>query len=129
MENVAGGRTRHPTVHVPIICELWNGEQVVRCRGPSLVTEFIILNPDKKLESPPEVVVQDRDDGLDGLEKHLEDTGPTHKTFVIRSTPEYVPSISLNSDKGSGKWELWVFAATGCILQLGVVTFGGFPTY
>jgi hypothetical protein len=34
------------------VCELWDREQVVRCIGPSHVTEFIILKPDKKLESP-----------------------------------------------------------------------------
>lgn len=70
MENLAAAELDILSSTSQEVCELWNGEQVVRCMGPSPVTEFIIIKPDKKLGSPPKVVVEDWGDAL---EKHLED--------------------------------------------------------
>ncbi|VUC22150.1 unnamed protein product [Clonostachys rosea] len=225
MENLAAAEMDILSSTSPEVCELWNGEQVVRCMGPSPVTEFIVLKPEGKLESPPKVVVLDWDDAF---KKYLKETSSlfTHlvmrfnskltsssassfggdikgrlsslkklvprinfsqfldlasrgksqsyessaergavnnpltlpgsaaattasgttdngvpstsssssensssEIIVIRNTSKHVPNISLNCHKGSRRWELWLCATIGSILQLGVIVYCGFATY
>lgn len=52
------------------VCELWNGQEVVRCMGSALVSEFICLLPEdrqnmKSSEDGLKIVTQELKDAVD----------------------------------------------------------------
>ncbi|GKT57048.1 ankyrin repeat protein [Colletotrichum tofieldiae] len=53
----------------------------------------------------------------------------TPEIIIVRNVSPNAPNISLNSHSQHGRAELWVVAAIGTILQLGVVAYSGFATY
>ncbi|KAM0361793.1 hypothetical protein ACHAP4_002267 [Fusarium culmorum] len=51
------------------------------------------------------------------------------KLRIIRDTSEDSPNIILNCHPPASRGELWLFAAFGTLLQLGVLAYSGFATY
>ncbi|KAJ3539079.1 hypothetical protein NM208_g5635 [Fusarium decemcellulare] len=141
------------------VCELWNGQEVVRCMGSSPVTEFICLFPENmepgeslaKLEvetiglekALDRSCLQKLDNSFRNSIKHKLHLTPSYenlenlevinlstpKIIIIRNTTTEAPNISLNSHDQFGRGELRVVAVIATILQLGVLIFCGFATY
>ncbi|KAF4467552.1 ankyrin repeat [Fusarium albosuccineum] len=138
------------------VCELWNGQEVVRCMGSSPVTEFICLLPDDlehgkslaKLEVETiglEEALKEENGYLEtydkgfrqSIKRKLQDDEEAKtprrpsspKIIVIRNTTAESPNISLNCHNQVGRRGLRVVAVIATILQLGVLTFCGFATY
>ncbi|KAF4997934.1 hypothetical protein FDECE_11947 [Fusarium decemcellulare] len=141
------------------VCELWNGQEVVRCMGSSPVTEFICLLPDdmedRKIIAELEVETIGLEEALNKAylkeldnsfrhsikhklyptpgEENLESLAAsnlsTSKIIIVRNTTAEAPNISLNSHNQFGRGELRVVAVIATILQLGVLIFCGFATY
>ncbi|KAH6853752.1 hypothetical protein B0I37DRAFT_388051 [Chaetomium sp. MPI-CAGE-AT-0009] len=111
------------------VCELWNGQSVVRSMGAAPIWEFICLLPEG---------YRDRGDAQTSspmVQKAEEGSAPNNssssslKIIIARNPGADAPNISLNMNNQSGTGGvLWV-AALGTILQLGVLVFSGFATY
>ncbi|KAF4810450.1 Ankyrin-3 [Colletotrichum tropicale] len=65
------------------VCELWNGQEVVRCMGSPSVTEFICLLPttEKGSQRNPEIKV---DKNLSALDDHDKDLEPVGASITIQ---------------------------------------------
>ncbi|KAH6847821.1 hypothetical protein B0I37DRAFT_152071 [Chaetomium sp. MPI-CAGE-AT-0009] len=139
------------------VCELWNGQEVVRCMGSAPVSEFICLLPEdmprggndaKIVTSTLEKAVVngylekivpgenfDRKHTSQGPPNDLNSAAEEGKAstspeiIIVRNTAADAPNISLNSHDQSGRGELRLVAVIGTILQLGVLTYSGFATY
>ncbi|KAK2007968.1 hypothetical protein LZ32DRAFT_665874 [Colletotrichum eremochloae] len=116
------------------VCELWNGQEIVRCMGSPSVTEFICLLPKNTSKRGPKVVVQtsqkalkDQNDHLKQIEKSL--ASPCQNIIVTRNHSLDAPNIYVNAHQQTSREELRVVAAFGTILQLGVLLYSGFATY
>lgn len=73
------------------VCELWNGQEVVRCMGSPSVTEFICLLPatGKNSQRNPEIKV---DKDLSALDDHDKDLGRVgKKSFFATWQGSYFP--------------------------------------
>ncbi|KAF5507636.1 hypothetical protein CGCA056_v013401 [Colletotrichum aenigma] len=73
------------------VCELWNGQEVVRCMGSPSVTEFICLLPatEKDSQRNPEIKVDKDLSALDDHDKDLERVGK--KSFFATWQGSYFP--------------------------------------
>ncbi|CAF3624587.1 unnamed protein product [Fusarium graminearum] len=152
------------------VCEVWNGQEVVRCMGLAPVIEFICLlqfadagqsdnqpNPTIEVLKLEEAIakgyIKDLDNGempktASTSEVDEEQGNPTpnpcsptnshstpttkkrlQKICLIRDTSGDSPNIILNCHPSANRRELWLFAAFGTFLQLGVLTYSGFATY
>ncbi|KAF4857780.1 Ankyrin repeat, PH and SEC7 domain containing protein secG [Colletotrichum siamense] len=139
------------------VCELWNGQEVVRCMGSPSVTEFICLLPKNGNtgEGPPEIEVFDplknADEYLEPIDLNIKDDftrlrlscngtaekdsedssmeGSRPKIIVKRNLSPDAPNISLNTHRQTSRGELRIVAAFGTILQLSVLIYSGFATY
>ncbi|KAF0322511.1 ankyrin repeat protein [Colletotrichum asianum] len=105
------------------VCELWNGQEIVRCMGSPSVVEFICLLPvDTQAGNKTfNIEVDDRKDS---------ESNPAPQTIIIkRNSSRDAPNISLNTHRETGRGELRAVAFFGTILQLGVLLYSGFATY
>ncbi|KAG5660338.1 hypothetical protein KAF25_002944 [Fusarium avenaceum] len=139
------------------VCELWNGQEVVRCMGSAPVIEFICLLPkDQKSYAKMEIETIDLKEALrrgdlttfdksfrqnfirtlhpnskgQDPEPGLPSSDPPKPNIVIvRNTNAEAPNISLNSHNQFNRGELRVVAIIATILQFGVLIFCGLATY
>ncbi|KAH7161737.1 hypothetical protein EDB81DRAFT_642681, partial [Dactylonectria macrodidyma] len=141
------------------VCELWNGNDVVRCMGSAPITEFICLLPENVHNSGndptirPKIVASDLDNALaKGYLKRVEpndqdadseEASPirddesqaekgqatTPEIIIVRNTLAHAPNISLNCHNMFDRTELRVVAAFGTILQLGVLALSAFVSF
>ncbi|KAH9233991.1 hypothetical protein K456DRAFT_326110 [Colletotrichum gloeosporioides 23] len=139
------------------VCELWNGQEIVRCMGSPSVVEFVCLLPENghaskrtpeiEITNPPRAF-EDGDDHLEPINMNLKDDfhrwrkTPGNKDYednmpprlpqniiVKRNLSPDAPNISLNTHRQSSRSELRIVAAFGTFLQLGVLAYSGFATY
>jgi hypothetical protein len=128
------------------VCELWNGERIIRTTGKGVVKQIVYLEG----RGDPE-----KDCFLFALTlgkemKHMKEDGKAlFRNFRLFSEyrsqcidrlydpksehPENrsdrAPNISLNLHSKQATWELVAAAASGIILQSGVLIFSGFVAY
>ncbi|KAF4449004.1 ankyrin repeat protein [Fusarium austroafricanum] len=180
-------------------CELWNGDDVVRCQGLAPVKEFIcLLPPDIPINEIKRIRItrlEDEEARKGGLikkegaystdttvqlltpkaETQTNEVAQTFRTFgkkmqnlwrglwsrnrstdeetpatislerlkpqdneqqgqepemvILRNTKTQAPNITLNRHKKVTRRHLYIAAAFGCIVQLGVLTYFGLTTY
>ncbi|KAF9772568.1 hypothetical protein IL306_009724, partial [Fusarium sp. DS 682] len=139
------------------VCELWNGQEVVRCMGSAPVTEFICLLP-KDAKSYAQMEIETvylkealkrghlkpfdksfRQSLIRKLHPHSKGQDPEGglpssdppkpKIVIVRNNTADAPNISLNSHNQFGRGELRIVAVIATILQFGVLAFCGFATY
>ncbi|KAH7123383.1 hypothetical protein B0J13DRAFT_392225, partial [Dactylonectria estremocensis] len=105
------------------VCELWNGQEVVRCMGSAPVSEFICLLPEgmQSTTNPPAANPPATNPPATNP--------PATEIIIVRNVSDHAPNISLNSHNQFGRRELHVVAVIGTILQLGVLVYSGFATY
>ncbi|PGH14988.1 hypothetical protein AJ79_02668 [Helicocarpus griseus UAMH5409] len=123
------------------VCELWNGQQVVRVMGTAPVREFIILTPERRENGlgDLEVEVNKMDEVKDryfeeesdigyspepradsAAEKGLaSEDGYDPKIIVMRNKKTDAPNITLNVHDRVERTELRVVAVIGLLLQAG----------
>ncbi|PTD07220.1 hypothetical protein FCULG_00007174 [Fusarium culmorum] len=139
------------------VCEVWNGKEVVRCMGSSPVIELICLlqyTNVRQSDGPtvPEIEVLELEDAITkgymkdlgrrgastfdtkfllrgGFSRNANQREKLKKLRIIRDTSEDSPNIILNCHPPASRGELWLFAAFGTLLQLGVLAYSGFATY
>ncbi|KAK3358060.1 hypothetical protein B0T25DRAFT_517382 [Lasiosphaeria hispida] len=140
------------------VCELWNGQEIVRVMGEGLIREFILLFPKGSAESQACVEVmklEDEENKIHGkkqkcLKKHDltfrecatgkldqhkdEETGDFESSHdhrplvVIRNITAAAPNLTLNIFSQVGRGELYMAAVLGITLQFGVLIYAGFAT-
>ncbi|RYP73985.1 hypothetical protein DL771_003296 [Monosporascus sp. 5C6A] len=150
------------------VCELWNGQQIVKVMGPTTMRERI-FGPQQRQKTkkgpsekevkkevqevrPPNTVSQSQptlqgnnssnrvQQEQDDLEKGLQhpdtreicedpNSGKSDKSYpsvvIIRNTDADTPNLTLNIRNQEGRGELYVCAAFGVVLQLGVLVYHG----
>ncbi|KAF6839450.1 ankyrin repeat protein [Colletotrichum plurivorum] len=134
------------------VCELYNGESIVRCQGLAPVWEYICLVPriDKTKDSSVtrngktggriqfktlEQAIKDgllslEDSGLQSSKITPADDPPDRASMtIIRNTGPEAPNISLNLSESHSRTAIRLVAAMGIILQLGVLAFFAVMTY
>ncbi|KIL85392.1 hypothetical protein FAVG1_11348 [Fusarium avenaceum] len=139
------------------VCELWNGQEVVRCMGSAPVIEFICLLPkDEKSYAKMEIETIDLKEALKRgdlttFDKSFRQSSirtlhpnskgqdpepglprgdpPKPNIVIVRNTTAEAPNISLNSHNQFNRGELRVVAVIATILQFGVLIFCGLATY
>ncbi|KAK4247683.1 hypothetical protein C7999DRAFT_41018 [Corynascus novoguineensis] len=137
------------------VCELWNGQQIVRVMGRGPICEFIILLPEEEqqipegqvepptcchsnLTFPSEPTVRELVSGKRPRQPDNLEPGkgtPDRSVFVVRNgadtadTTAKAPNLSLNVHNSLGRGEPYAVAVFGIILQLGVLVYSGFATY
>ncbi|KAH6949228.1 hypothetical protein DER45DRAFT_96572 [Fusarium avenaceum] len=139
------------------VCELWNGQEVVRCMGSAPVIEFICLLPkDQKSYAKMEIETIDlkealkrgdlttfdksfRQSSIRTLHPNTQGQDPEpglpsddprkSKIVIVRNTTAEAPNISLNSHNQFNRGELRVVAVIATILQFRVLVFCGLATY
>ncbi|KAL8399273.1 hypothetical protein RB596_007914 [Gaeumannomyces avenae] len=177
------------------VCELWNGQQIVRVMGKGPILEFIILSckgsgengstgstesrPAGDQDTAPKIMklrsaedclpefqptirdlifgnrLHQRQDthrpnlasqlksaiydmfgksALPGQDPETAPLGPSAPTpqkvrAVIRNTEAHTPNLTLNVHNQVGRGELYIVAACGTVLQLGVLVYSGLATY
>ncbi|KAK2031752.1 hypothetical protein LX32DRAFT_713082 [Colletotrichum zoysiae] len=94
------------------VCELWNGQEIVRCMGSPSVTEFICLLPKNTSKGTAEVVVQTSQKTLKDQDDHFgEITIPGQNIIVTRNLSLDAPNIYVNAHRQTSRAELRVIAA------------------
>ncbi|KAF4492013.1 Serine/threonine-protein phosphatase 6 regulatory ankyrin repeat subunit B [Colletotrichum fructicola Nara gc5] len=130
------------------VCELYNGESIVRCQGLAPVWEYICLVPRgdnakdlAKRNSKTsgrihfKTLEQAITDGLLSLEGRSSKVTPADdpldgaSMIVIRNTGPEAPNISLNLSESHSRTAIRIVAVMGIILQLGVLAFFAVMTY
>ncbi|KAH9240592.1 hypothetical protein K456DRAFT_1824540 [Colletotrichum gloeosporioides 23] len=106
------------------VCELYNGESIVRCQGLAPVWEYMCLVPryDTKKDS-----VRRNDQTETGLT--ADDPIDGSSMIVIRNTGPEAPNISLNLSESHSRTPIRTVAVMGIILQLGVLAVFAVMTY
>ncbi|RSM19072.1 hypothetical protein CDV31_001993 [Fusarium ambrosium] len=134
------------------VCELYNGQTIVRCQGSTPVWEFIYLipttlrnqNSHKKLD----IRVLTLEEACSRMARIFRKVfaksspsstrdasvergfAPHEAIYVIRNMSSDAPNIILNlQSNNSNRKELQAFASVGVILQMCVVAFFGIITY
>ncbi|KAK0732116.1 hypothetical protein B0H67DRAFT_549738 [Lasiosphaeris hirsuta] len=133
------------------VCELWNGQEIVRVMGEGLIREFILLSPKGSAESQDHVEVMKLEDkkqkylkerdltfpecATGKLDHHEDDetggleSSHNHRPLVvIRNVTAAAPNLSLNIFSQVGRGELYMAAILGITLQLGALIYAGFAT-
>ncbi|KAK3341452.1 hypothetical protein B0T25DRAFT_593994 [Lasiosphaeria hispida] len=103
------------------VCELWNGQQIVRVMGTGPIREFIILLPKGGSSKDRGVSLEERQEAYGRV--------PKPSVVIIRNTEAHAPNLSLNVNNQPGRGELYAVAAFGVILQLAVIVYSGLATY
>ncbi|KAH8812397.1 hypothetical protein F5884DRAFT_855694 [Xylogone sp. PMI_703] len=139
------------------VCELWNGQGVVRSMGAAMISEFICLLPEGVQSNGDDLKVEVVKNGageylketkvgfsedfrrwrasqnpsrsFESTGKEESGDGSQSKIIIIRNPSTNAPNISLNTDNLFGRGELHLVAVIGIVLQLGVLIFSGFVTY
>ncbi|KAF1950249.1 hypothetical protein CC80DRAFT_520047 [Byssothecium circinans] len=113
------------------VCELWNGQQVVRCMGSAPIAEFICLLPEDigNIRNDPKTYPRIKSSTLKEAVENKLLKGIKSDIVIIRNVSAAAPNISLNSHNQFWRGELRAAAVFGTILQLGVLTYSGFATY
>ncbi|KAF8252551.1 hypothetical protein K440DRAFT_577322, partial [Wilcoxina mikolae CBS 423.85] len=102
------------------VCELWNGETIVRVMGTPQVELFIFLEGDADFDSAT----------LSGwISAHTPRTRDQKNVTPTLKPPRIAPNISLNLIPRKHPWELPLAAPFGVLLQLGVLIYTGLLTY
>ncbi|TGZ80757.1 hypothetical protein EX30DRAFT_50565 [Ascodesmis nigricans] len=118
------------------VCELWNGQGVVRAMGKPKVQQIIYLDDHKDLitfglhtlTSDPQLFTPQRHKCFRAARhdaRDQEDCPPE----VPSSEAELAPNISLNLHGGSQIHDLYAGAIFGVVLQVGMLIFCGFTVY
>ncbi|KAM7189792.1 Ankyrin repeat-containing domain protein [Rhypophila sp. PSN 637] len=107
------------------VCELWNGQQIVRVMGEGPILEFVILPPEE---------LDNRERITGKLRQGTPKTGDTASTdkssrlIAIRNTSAATPNLTLNVHNQVGRRELYIVATLGIVLQFGVLVYCGLAT-
>lgn len=120
------------------VCELWNGEGIVRTTGKGVVKQIVYLegcgHPETDCflftltEAEKEGRKYMKKEGYRGpLIKRLFPGKKDSHSHADR--PDRAPNISLNLHSKQETWELVATAATGILLQSGVLVFSAFVAY
>ncbi|RYP43916.1 hypothetical protein DL768_009575 [Monosporascus sp. mg162] len=120
------------------VCELWNGQEIVRVMGSGPIREFVVLLPkySGRNEDPAEM------GGLlsrlfNRLTRRHPDDGQTSSTEMYQEMYQEMRAMGLK-DRGEevhkyleeyGRGDLYMVALLGIVLQLGVLVYSGFATY
>ncbi|KAI5850539.1 hypothetical protein DFP73DRAFT_615643, partial [Morchella snyderi] len=105
------------------VCELWNGQQIVRIMGSPEIRELIRIDRKDKARI------------FTTLEQAMKEEMVSKKTDAPQTPAEkpdikkIAPNISLNMYDRSGRHELHIVAVIGTALQSFVLIYGGFATY
>lgn len=136
-ENMANAEVELMSSTSHEVCELWNGESIVRTLGRPIVKQIIAIEGEHDVEVDGLKIY-----GLYTMEaakkaKLLkrcqkptadEETGDKIAQYTAQDEPE-APNILLNIHHGSTTGELLFAAITGTLLQMGVLVFSGFVAY
>ncbi|KAK7421581.1 hypothetical protein QQX98_002048 [Neonectria punicea] len=134
------------------VCELWNGQAIVRVMGNGPIREFIILLPkgDRADGGGDHVTSRFGDEGdlgdeylpghepstyerisgklaSEGRDPEESPNGPP--IVILRNIHASAPNLTLNVHSQVSRIELYIVATLGIILQLGVLVYFGFTTY
>ncbi|KAK0726114.1 hypothetical protein B0H67DRAFT_480204, partial [Lasiosphaeris hirsuta] len=137
------------------VCELWNGQEVVRVMGAGPIREFIVLTCEESIIHENQLkkataIEADtaRQSGLQpqdpekalpvldaqGVVAPQSGTAESHATprkrlvAVIRNTNVCTPNLTLNIHSQISRRELYVVSLIGVTLQLGVLVYFGITT-
>ncbi|PQE31131.1 ankyrin repeat protein [Rutstroemia sp. NJR-2017a WRK4] len=117
------------------VCELWNGEGIIRTTGKGCIKQIVYLegldDPEKEcflftLEGAEELNYMRKDDHRGPFIKRFFDH---KKTEFPRDRSDRAPNISLNIHPKQSTWELVAAAIIGIIVQSGVLIFSTFAAY
>ncbi|KAG0643606.1 hypothetical protein HOY80DRAFT_899530 [Tuber brumale] len=108
------------------VCELWNGEAIVRVMGSPKVAELLYfpLEADGSRFSTLEVA---KENGT--LRNAKKKDSSTHAKENASKRVSLAPNISLNFCEAKKPGELWLFAILGIVLQFGCLIFIGVTRY
>ncbi|KAG0643609.1 hypothetical protein HOY80DRAFT_879893 [Tuber brumale] len=104
------------------VCELWNGEAIVRVMGSPEVAEILYFEDGTDGQGGPRFLSLEaaKQNGiLRNAKKRREDD----------TAPISAPNISLNICEAKEQGELWLFAILGIVLQFGCLIFIGVTRY
>ncbi|KAF4333350.1 ankyrin repeat [Fusarium beomiforme] len=138
------------------VCELWNGQEVVRVMGEGLIREFIIMVPAGSDwdDNSATVETKDQDEYLNErgftIQERIfgkldieEGIGHARKdglsVVIIRrketednkehETKDIAPNLTLNIHSCVGRGELYAVALFGILVQLGILAYYACSTY
>ncbi|KAG0636076.1 hypothetical protein HOY80DRAFT_1090215 [Tuber brumale] len=116
------------------VCELWNGEAIVRVMGSPEVVEILYFQGGMDGRGRSRFFTFDAavKNGVlrkDQLRRRHPRAAPTHTTLPKDTGPTSAPNISLNISGVRGQGELWLFAVVGIVLQFGCSIFIGVTRY
>ncbi|KAH7171556.1 hypothetical protein DER46DRAFT_696561 [Fusarium sp. MPI-SDFR-AT-0072] len=138
------------------VCELWNGQEVVRVMGEGLIREFIIMVPagsdwdgnSATVETKDQdeylnergFTIQERIFGKLDIEEGIGHAGKDGLSVVIirrketednkeHETKDIAPNLTLNIHSRVGRGELYAVALFGILVQLGIVAYYACSTY
>ncbi|KAL7936388.1 ankyrin repeat-containing domain protein [Trichoderma chlorosporum] len=123
------------------VCELWNGNSVVRCPGSADISQFIYLEKDSG-ELRPSMRIKTK---ISMLSREKEKTSRQTKVdplsnpsdsdkhpavyVVMDRLNEDAPNLLLNCHDRVGRMEMYLATIFGTILQLGALIYFGLITY
>ncbi|SCO54281.1 uncharacterized protein FFNC_15436 [Fusarium fujikuroi] len=130
------------------VCELWNGQEVVRVMGEGLIREFIIMVPagsdwdgnSATVETKDQdeylnergFTIQERIFGKLDIEEGIGHAGKDGLSVVIirrKETEDIAPNLTLNIHSRVGRGELYAVALFGILVQLGILAYYACLTY
>ncbi|PNP80126.1 hypothetical protein FNYG_06537 [Fusarium nygamai] len=138
------------------VCELWNGQEVVRVMGEGLIREFIIMVPagsdwdgnSATVETKDQdeylnergFTIQERIFGKLDIEEGIGHAGKDGLSVVIirrketednkeHETKDIAPNLTLNIHSRVGRGELYAVALFGILVQLGILAYYACSTY
>ncbi|CAZ85708.1 unnamed protein product [Tuber melanosporum] len=108
------------------VCELWNGEAIVRVMGSPEVAEILYFEDETDGQGGPRFLTLEAAK-VAGILENVEE---------LKSDPNLqgdasisAPNISLNICEANEQGELWLFAILGIVLQFGCLIFIGITRY
>ncbi|CAZ85709.1 unnamed protein product [Tuber melanosporum] len=111
------------------VCELWNGEAIVRVMGSPEVAEILYFKDGTDGQGGPRFLTLEaaKENGiLRNTKERRMKYGPT---LPRDATPISTPNISLNICEANEQGELWLFAILGIVLQFGCLIFIGITRF
>ncbi|KAF8533084.1 hypothetical protein BDD12DRAFT_696580, partial [Trichophaea hybrida] len=112
------------------VCELWNGEAIVRVMGSPLVQELFYvkeLDDSDKAETSQYASQADANHDEERITLPPSDTLRPEMTSSKRTKD--APNISLNLNSKKRTWELYLAALFGVLIQLAVLVVAGLGSY
>ncbi|KAG0643608.1 hypothetical protein HOY80DRAFT_916132 [Tuber brumale] len=110
------------------VCELWNGEAIVRVMGSPEVAEILYFKHGTDGQGGPRFLTLEAAKGngiLRNAKKRMEGGSNLPRDVTSISAP----NISLNICEANEQGELWLFAILGIVLQFGCLIFIGVTRY